>query len=335
MSSAAASPGRGGVAGGRRGVPVVLHEMRPRARRPRRTRPTAWPSWSAPTPSAPTTAENNAVGLLHEEMRRAGSLILRAADAPQAAGRRRAGGRPRRLLRRRRRAALAAHPLIDDRARGGRRPAAGRLGQRRSSPPAPSPRRRWPRRSRALTGEDSLAFFDAIAPDRPSRQHRHGRSPGCSRATTRRARAATAPTTSTARSTRTQYEAFIAALLRRRQDRVQGVGKGHALFRGLPADRGDGRARPRDAALRADEAGRPDRSAHRPAALRRRAAAPGQCAGHAVEHGRLPDQAEARRAGRASSARSPAWRRPSSRGSAACTATPSSTARACSTARCG
>ena len=29
--------------------------------------------------------------------------------------------------------------------------------------------------------------------------------------------------------------------------------------------------------------------------LRRRPAAPGQCAGHAVEHGRLPDQAEARR----------------------------------------
>ena len=34
-----------------------------------------------------------------------------------------------------------------------------------------------------------------------------------------------------------------------------------------------------------------------PLALRRRAAAPGQRARHAVEHGRLPDQAEARRAG--------------------------------------
>ena len=40
----------------------------------------------------------------------------------------------------------------------------------------------------------------------------------------------------------------------------------------------------------------------RRAALRGGAAAPGQCARHPVEHGRLPDQAEARRASRASSA---------------------------------
>ena len=39
--------------------------------------------------------QNNAVGVIHEEMRRAGSLIMRAADTPQAAGRRRARGRPR------------------------------------------------------------------------------------------------------------------------------------------------------------------------------------------------------------------------------------------------
>ena len=48
---------------------------------------------------------------------------------------------------------------------------------------------------------------------------------------------------------------------RRREDRVQGLGARHPLLRGLPADRGDGRARPRDAALRADEAGRPDQPA--------------------------------------------------------------------------
>ena len=85
---------------------------------------------------------------------------------------------------------------------------------------------------------------------------------------------------------------------RRREDLVQGVGGLHALFRRLPAHRGDGRARPRDAALRADEAGRPDEPARaRRAPLCGGAAAPGQCAGHAVEHGRLPDQAQARRAG--------------------------------------
>ena len=82
MSSAAASPAaRPPGSSPRRGVPVVLHEMRPVAARPRRTRPTGWPSWSAPTRSAPTTAMSNAVGLLHEEMRRAGSLIMATGDA--------------------------------------------------------------------------------------------------------------------------------------------------------------------------------------------------------------------------------------------------------------
>ena len=50
---------------------------------PRRTRPTGWPSWSAPIRSVPTTGRHNAVGLLHEEMRRLGSLVMRAADANQ------------------------------------------------------------------------------------------------------------------------------------------------------------------------------------------------------------------------------------------------------------
>ena len=55
---------------------------------------------------------------------------------------------------------------------------------------------------------------------------------------------------------------------------------------------------PRDAAPRADEAVRPHQSARAAGqGLRRRAAAPGQHARHAVQHGRLPDQAEARRAG--------------------------------------
>jgi folate-dependent tRNA-U54 methylase TrmFO/GidA len=52
---------------------------------------------------------------------------------------------------------------------------------------------------------------------------------------------------------RAQYDAFVDALLEGRSGRIQGVG-GHALFRRLPADRGDGGARARDAAARADEA---------------------------------------------------------------------------------
>ena len=64
------------------GVPVVLHEMRPlRATAAHKT--DGSPSWSAPTRSAPTTSDHNAVGLLHAEMRRLGSLVMRAADANQ------------------------------------------------------------------------------------------------------------------------------------------------------------------------------------------------------------------------------------------------------------
>ena len=63
--------------------------------------------------------EHNAVGLLHEEMRRLGSLIMRAADANQVP----AGGAlavDRDGFSAAVSAALAAHPLIDARARRSR-----------------------------------------------------------------------------------------------------------------------------------------------------------------------------------------------------------------------
>ena len=133
---------------------------------------------------------------------------------------------------------------------------------------------------------------------------------------------------------RDQYESLRRRAAGGGEDRVPRI-RGHALFRRLPADRGDGRARPRDAAPRADEAGRPHQRARAGRqALRGRAAAAGQCARHAVQHGRLPDQAETRRAGaRLPHDPGPA-NAPNSRGSAACTATPSSTRRACSTPAC-
>ena len=58
----------------------------------------------------------------------------------------------------------------------------------------------WRKRSAAVTGEEALAFFDAIAPI-VHKDTSISAKPGFSRATTRPARAATAPTTSTARST--------------------------------------------------------------------------------------------------------------------------------------
>ena len=77
----------GGLAGSeaawqaaRAGVPVILHEMRPvRGTEAHLTGNLAELVCSNSFRS--DDAENNAVGLLHEEMRRCGSLILRAADA--------------------------------------------------------------------------------------------------------------------------------------------------------------------------------------------------------------------------------------------------------------
>ena len=77
----------GGLAGSeaawqiaRLGVPVVLHEMRPtRGTDAHQTDGLAELVCSNSLRS--DDAENNAVGLLHEEMRRCGSLIIRAADA--------------------------------------------------------------------------------------------------------------------------------------------------------------------------------------------------------------------------------------------------------------
>ena len=82
---------------------------------------------------------------------------------PQAAGRRRARRRPPRLLGRR--AGRRCSPIRWSSCGARKWPACRpTTGTASSSPPAPSPRRRWPRRSAALSGEESLAFFDAIAP---------------------------------------------------------------------------------------------------------------------------------------------------------------------------
>src|SRR5712671_7547141 len=77
----------GGLAGSeaawqvaRAGIAVVLHEMRPvRGTEAHLTDRLAELVCSNSFRS--DDAENNAVGLLHEEMRRCGSLIMRAADA--------------------------------------------------------------------------------------------------------------------------------------------------------------------------------------------------------------------------------------------------------------
>ncbi len=130
----------------------------------------------------------------------------------------------------------------------------------------------------------------------------------------------------------------------RREDRVPRVGEADTpYFEGCMPIEVMACARGGNAPLWPDEAGRARRSA--------RSACPefpqgrwpyavvqlrqDNKLGTLVEHGRLPDQAEIRRAGRAVPHDSRAARTRNSHGSAGCTATPSSTRRWCSTDSCG
>jgi methylenetetrahydrofolate--tRNA-(uracil-5-)-methyltransferase len=65
-----------------RGVPVVLHEMRPvRTTAAHRTEQLA--ELVCSNSFRADDSESNAVGLLHHELRQTGSLVMRAADANQ------------------------------------------------------------------------------------------------------------------------------------------------------------------------------------------------------------------------------------------------------------
>src|SRR5215475_453184 len=143
------------------GVAVVLHEMRPV-----RTTPAHKTGGLAELVCSNSFRSDdgatNAVGLLHAEMRRLGSLIMRAGDANQVP----AGGAlavDREGFSHAVGAALESHPLIEIR----REEIAG-------LPPAewdqvivatgPLTSPALADAVRALTGADALAFFDAIAP---------------------------------------------------------------------------------------------------------------------------------------------------------------------------
>src|SRR6202051_2048171 len=79
----------GGLAGSeaawqiaRRGVPVILHEMRP-AQMTAAHKTDGLAELVCSTSFRSDDFEHNAVGLLHEEMRRLGSLVMRCGDAHQ------------------------------------------------------------------------------------------------------------------------------------------------------------------------------------------------------------------------------------------------------------
>lgn len=170
-SSAALSPVHvigGGLAGSeaswqlaRAGVPVILHEMRPvRGTDAHQTEGLAELVCSNSFRS--DDWETNAVGLLHEEMRRLDSVIMAAAEEHKVP----AGGAlavDRHGFSDKVTATLSQHPLITI-----------ERGEVAGLPPedwdnvivatGPLTSDALAREVAALTGEDSLAFFDAIAP---------------------------------------------------------------------------------------------------------------------------------------------------------------------------
>lgn len=158
----------GGLAGSeaawqiaRAGIPVILHEMRP-VRRTDAHQTDHLAELVCSNSLRSDDVEYNAVGLLHEELRRAGSLILACADEHKVP----AGGAlavDRDGFSAAVTTALSEHPLVTiERGEVAAIPPAewGRTiiatGPLTSAPLAEA--------LRALTGEDSLSFFDAIAP---------------------------------------------------------------------------------------------------------------------------------------------------------------------------
>jgi methylenetetrahydrofolate--tRNA-(uracil-5-)-methyltransferase len=143
------------------GVPVILHEMRPeRATEAHRTAGLAELVCSNSFRS--DDAETNAVGLIHREMRALGSLIMSAADSHQVP----AGGAlavDRDGFSAAVEAAIAAEPQIQvERSEIAALPPEDWDSVVIATGPLTSPA--LASSIRALTGEDSLAFFDAIAP---------------------------------------------------------------------------------------------------------------------------------------------------------------------------
>lgn len=143
------------------GVPVTLHEMRP-VRMTEAHQTEGFAELVCSNSFRSDDAEQNAVGLLHEEMRRCGSIIIASGDAHKVP----AGGAlavdrddfSRKVTER-----LTAHPLVNvERGEVAGLPPEAWDSVIVATGPLTSPS--LAEAVRALTGEAELAFFDAIAP---------------------------------------------------------------------------------------------------------------------------------------------------------------------------
>ena len=158
----------GGLAGSeaawqlaRSGVPLVLHEMRP-VRQTEAHKTGSLAELVCSNSFRSDEWETNAVGLLHEEMRRAGSLVMKAADAHKLP----AGGAlavDREGFAAEVTRTLQDHPLIEiSREEIDGLPPAEWESVIVATGPLTSPA--LANAIKTLTGEAELAFFDAIAP---------------------------------------------------------------------------------------------------------------------------------------------------------------------------
>jgi methylenetetrahydrofolate--tRNA-(uracil-5-)-methyltransferase len=143
------------------GVPVVIHEMRP-VRETFAHKTDGLAELVCSNSFRSDDDEQNAVGLLHWEMRQAGGLVMAMADAHALP----AGGAlaiDREPFSRAITERLAAHPLVTiERGEVAGLPPAEWSSVIIATGPLTSPG--LAEAVRALSGEDALAFFDAIAP---------------------------------------------------------------------------------------------------------------------------------------------------------------------------
>ena len=305
----------------RSGVPVTLYEMRPV--RPTAVHKTDRLAELVCSNSFRGDKLDNAVGLLKEEMRRLGSLVMRAAEASRVpAGAALAVDRERFARRRSRARSPRIRSITIVREEVARDPAVDRArsGHRRHRS---ADLRRAVGRHRALVGAEHLYFYDAISPivlaetiDRGKvfRAVAVGSQPAVAtprrrRRRIRRRRRPTAPPVRPAASTTGEGD-YLNCPLTRDGVRARSTTRSSTpsrrrsttstrrqFFEGcLPievmAHRGV-----RHAAVRADEAGRP-RSIRGPgASLRGGAAAAGQPGRRSLQPGRLPDADQMGRAG--------------------------------------
>ncbi len=235
------------------GVPVVLHEMRPGVGTFAH-QTDALAELVCSNSFRSDDDENNAVGLLHWEMRAAGGLVIAAADRHALP----AGGAlavDRVPFAAAITARLEAHPLVTiDRAEVAGLPPPAWSSVIIATGPLTSPA--LAEAIRALSGEIRPRLLRRHRPHRPLRHRRplQGLVPVALRQGRDRGRPHRLPQLPDGPR---PVRGLRRRAARRRDHRLQGLGARHPLLRGLPADRGHGRARPRDPALRPDEADRP------------------------------------------------------------------------------